>query len=165
MRRTPMKRTGFTRKTAGPRHITEILQAGEDFHESDDSAQLEAMRRHIVKTIAGAFGGTVMPRPIVTTPKHEYVRDETYRRFVASLNCFVCGVAGRSQASHSNSHTDGKGTAIKASDAALFPLCADELGVVGCHTRHDQAKDGLTREERRAREAEFIDRMAAISRP
>lgn len=164
MRRTPMKRTGFPRKTAGPRHITEIL-AGEDFRESDDSAQLEAMRRHILSAIAGAFGGAVAPRPIVQTPKHEYLDDKSYRSFVASLPCFVCGAVGRSQAAHSNSAKDGKGGSIKATDAAIFPLCADDLGAIGCHTRHDQAKDGLTRDERRAREVEFIARMAAIQRP
>lgn len=95
-------------------------------------------------------------------PKQEYVRDESYRRFVASLPCFVCGLVGRSQAAHSNAESDGKGGSIKASDAAIFPLCADDFGVIGCHTRHDEAKDGLTREQRRAREVEFIARMAAI---
>ena len=135
MRRTPMKRTGFARHTEGPRHIAEILI------------------------------GTVLPRlvripapsaPIFNPqPKHDYVRDEGYRRFVASLPCFACGRIGRSQAAHSNAESDGKGGAIKASDAALFPLCADEPGAIGCHTRN----------QRRAREVGFIERMSAIPRP
>lgn len=145
MRRTPMKRTGFARNTSGPRHIAEIL------------AEQVLPRLHRVPAPSAPI--------FVQTPKHEYVRDESYRRFVASLPCFVCGVPGRSQAAHSNSPTDGKGAAIKASDTALFPLCADQPGEIGCHTRHDQAKDGLTREQRRAREVEFIARMAAIPRP
>lgn len=145
MRRTPMKRTGFARRTDGPRHIAEILT--------------ERVLPRLVRAPAPSA-------PVFNPqPKHEYVRDESYRRFVASLPCFVCGIAGRSQAAHSNSAADGKGGSIKASDAALFPLCADEPGAIGCHTRHDQAKDGLTREQRREREVEFIALMAAIPRP
>ena len=144
-RRTPMNRTGFPRRIDGPRHIGEIL------------AEVIAPRLYRVPA----------PSALIFNPqpKHEYVRDESYRRFVASLPCFVCARVGRSQAAHSNAESDGKGGSIKASDSALFPLCADEPGAVGCHTRHDQAKDGLTREQRRAREVEFIDRMSSIPRP
>jgi len=98
-------------------------------------------------------------------PKHEYLRDRSYRQFVAGHDCFACGIGGRSQAAHSNNSTrDGKGGSIKASDSALFPLCATEPGRVGCHEKHDLAKDGMTREERRAREVEWIDRMHELAR-
>jgi hypothetical protein len=150
-RRTPMKRSGFAsqwqpkKREDGPQHIREILT-------------LKVLPRLVRVPTPSA--------PIFNPqPKHEYVRDEGYRRFVASLPCFVCGRANRSQAAHSNAESDGKGGAIKASDLALFPLCADEPGAIGCHTRHDQAKDGLTRDQRRAREVVFIARMAAIPRP
>ena len=155
MRRTPLQRTGFARKCStgntGPRHISEIL--GET---------LEHIERPVPRLVRVPAPSAPIFNP---QPKQEYVRDESYRRFVASLPCFVCGRVGRSQAAHSNSATHGHGRSIKASDASLFPLCADGPEAIGCHTRHDQAKDGLTREQRRAREVEFIARMAAIPRP
>lgn len=150
MRRTPMKRSGFSRSgstgnNSAPVHIGKIL------------------RDRVLPRLVRVPSPSV---PIFSPqPKHEYVRDESYRRFVASLPCFVCGIVGRSQAAHSNSESAGKGGSIKASDDAIFPLCADDFGAIGCHARHDQAKDGLTREQRRAREVEFIARMAAISQP
>lgn len=109
-----------------------------------------------------------VPRPSVPIfrpmPKHVYVDDRSYRQFVASHDCFECGIGDRSQAAHSNAESDGKGGSIKASDTALFPLCATTPGRVGCHEKHDLAKDGLTRAQRRARELEWIERMHAIAR-
>ena len=136
MRRTALKRTGFASKWK----------------------PLEKPERTLTPIRVPAPSAPIF----CPVPKREYVRDESYRRFVASLPCFVCGREGRSQAAHSNAEADGKGGAIRASDAALFPLCADEPGAVGCHTRHDLAKDGLTRDQRRAREVEFIARMSAL---
>ncbi len=165
MRRTPMKRTGFARSSAGLRHISDILaEALPQVKRSGFASQWQP-REKTERTLT-PIRVPVPSEPVFNPqPKHEYVRDKAYRRFVGSLACFVCGRPGRSQAAHSNSHADGKGGAIKASDTALFPLCADEPGEIGCHTRHDQAKDGLTRDQRRAREVEFIARMAAIPRP
>lgn len=68
------------------------------------------------------------------------MRSEKYRRVVASLPCIECGLEGYSQAAHSNEWSHGKGRGMKASDTALFPLCADRLGVQGCHSRFDQYK-------------------------
>lgn len=68
----------------------------------------------------------------------ETFRSETLRRAVASLPCAHCGIEGRSQAAHSNQYMHGKGGAKKASDAAIFPLCATSPSRVGCHEMFDQ---------------------------
>ena len=90
-----------------------------------------------------AIDYTPRPRPVAKAarelpraepvPKADPVRDEAYRRLVAALPCIACGKAGRSQAAHGPAL--GKG--IKASDLELFPLCADEPGAIGCHTKFD----------------------------
>lgn len=67
-------------------------------------------------------------------------RNDKYRKLVAQLDCAYCGRSGRSQAAHSNDNRHGKGMSLKASDAAIFPLCADELGLHGCHYLFDQRK-------------------------
>lgn len=135
MNRTPMKRTGFASKWQ-PRPKGVIV--------------LVPIR---------------VPEPselwFQPSPKTEYVRDESYRRFVASLPCFECGVASLSQAAHSNQGGAGKGMAIKASDAFLFPLCADQPLRLGCHSKHDRCI-GMTNDERQAREASYLARMERI---
>jgi hypothetical protein len=73
-------------------------------------------------------------RMVLSYPKDLPVRDEAYRRLVAALPCIHCGRRGRSQAAHGPT----LGMAIKASDLDLFPLCADEPGRVGCHTKFDR---------------------------
>lgn len=65
-------------------------------------------------------------------------RNEKYRRLVAQLDCAHCGRSGRSQAAHSGLSVHGKGMSLKASDAAIFPLCADDFAANGCHFRFDQ---------------------------
>lgn len=72
-------------------------------------------------------------------------RNESLRRLVASLSCACCGREGASQAAHSNEYMHGHGRAIKSTDAAIFPLCADRPGATGCHTKFDQRID-ITRE-------------------
>jgi hypothetical protein len=74
---------------------------------------------------------------------------------VAMLPCACCGIAGYSQAAHSNRHQDGKGTGIKAHYLATFPLCCSRPGIVGCHVEHDQCI-GMTREEVDARTKRYI---------
>ena len=66
------------------------------------------------------------------------MRNEKYRRAVASLPCACCGIEGYSQAAHANGIEYGKGTGIKADDSACFPLCSDRPGVRGCHSLFDQ---------------------------
>lgn len=67
-------------------------------------------------------------------------QSEPFRRAVASLPCANCSIEGLSQCAHSNLHEHGKGRGIKASDAATFPLCVDQVGRIGCHTKFDQYK-------------------------
>lgn len=76
------------------------------------------------------------------------MRNEKYRRAVALLPCVNCGIDGYSQAAHANGLEYGKGMGMKASDDAIFPLCADRPGIVGCHTLFDQGAM-FTKEERR----------------
>ena len=95
----------------------------------------------------------------VARPKVQPVRDEAYRRFVAGLPCFACGVQGYSQAAHPD---QGRGLGQKASDRDVFPLCCARPLIVGCHATHDSLI-GMTLAERRAREADYIARMAPIA--
>jgi hypothetical protein len=76
-------------------------------------------------------GGVSGARPKEPEP----VRDESYRRRVASLPCYECRIQGFSQCAHPNS---GKAKGRKNSDAGCFPMCADRPGVVGCHSRLDR---------------------------
>ena len=76
-------------------------------------------------------------------------------RRVAMLPCACCGIAGYSQAAHSNRYQDGKGARIKAHYLATFPLCCTRPGISGCHVEHDQCI-GMTREEANARTAIYI---------
>jgi hypothetical protein len=85
-------------------------------------------------------------------PQH---RSEAWRRYVASLPCFSCGVEGYSQCAHANY---GKGMATKASDLDTFPLCCARPGIHGCHYLHDNCV-GMTRAQRRDLETSYIERM------
>lgn len=71
---------------------------------------------------------------VVTSPKQAPVRSEAYRRLVAAMPCIACG-CGPCQAAHPNT---GKGGAMKADDRLCFPLCADQPGRQGCHSKFDQ---------------------------
>lgn len=93
-------------------------------------------------------------------PKLRPVRSEAYRRFVASFPCFACGVEGFSQAAHPN---HGKGLGMKTSDLDCFPLCGPHWSMVGCHQMHDLLLD-MTRDDRRAAEARYIERMHQLAR-
>jgi len=68
-------------------------------------------------------------------PKDAAVRSEAYRRLVALMDCIHCGKASRSQHAHENEH---KGKGLKLDDRRAMPLCCDEPGAEGCHTRFDQ---------------------------
>lgn len=60
------------------------------------------------------------------------MRDEQYRRLVAQLPCYYCGIEGRTQAAHADK---GKGLGIKSSDLTCYPLCGPTTGDPGCHYR------------------------------
>ncbi|WP_454004987.1 hypothetical protein [Alcaligenes sp. Marseille-Q7550] len=84
--------------------------------------------------IAQLLGTALQHRP---KPQGVY-RSERHRRNVAALPCANCGRWGRSQAAHMNGVEFGKGLGLKVSDALMFPLCVDEVGVRGCHSLLDQ---------------------------
>ena len=109
-----MKRTAFKRKTPPPRPATQYTGTGPK-----------------PRTPAS---NTTMAGFVQPMPKRRYQRDEDYRRWVASLRCAHCYIAGFSQAAHSDAGADGKGKGIKADDGTCFPACADRPLTVGCHT-------------------------------
>jgi hypothetical protein len=89
-----------------------------------------------------------MTARLVGYPKPHTYRSEKLRRAVASLPCVDCGKENETQAAHAN---QGKGLAIKASDAKLMGLC------VRCHSKLDQGGI-MTKEQRRHYEDEMIAR-------
>jgi len=99
-------------------------------------------------------------RALVVVPKEPPARSEAYRRWVASLPCIVCGIAGYSQAAHPN---QGRGLGQKASDLECFALCATRPGHMGHHQEHDLLIE-MTLDERRMREREYIARTQAMAR-
>ena len=94
-------------------------------------------------------------------PKARPVRDKAYRRWVASLPCAHCGLEGHSQCAHSDSA--GKGMGIKASDTECFPLCADRMGVMGCHSIIG-ASGIFSRAERRELEQRYVARTKDLAK-
>lgn len=86
-------------------------------------------------------------------------RSESYRRWVASLDCIACGIHGYSQCAHAN----GGGMATKASDLETFPLCATRPGHQGCHMLFDLCVD-MTKAERRDLTAQYIERTQKMAR-
>jgi len=80
--------------------------------------------------------------------KDRPVRSEDYRRLVAALPCFLCGIEGFSQAAHAD---EGKGLGMKSSDLTCWPACGTRPGKTGCH--FDVGTAGyMTRDERRTLE-------------
>ena len=123
MKRTPMKRTNWSTPAAS--------MSREQRLETRAQAAIKnaaSMR----KTAVSGPVGSVLANPL---PKAHPVRNEAYRRAVASLPCVICGVPGYSQAAHGSSM---KGMGIKACDSTLFPACCDRPGVRGCHSQLDQ---------------------------
>ncbi|WP_149357197.1 hypothetical protein [Comamonas testosteroni] len=66
--------------------------------------------------------------------KEHAIESEPYRRLVAELPCFWCGISGYSQHAHLNY---GKGLGMKTDDRTGFPLCCSRPGVEGCHVAYD----------------------------
>jgi hypothetical protein len=85
--------------------------------------------------------------------KDNPIRSEAYRRLVAALPCANCGKVGYSQHAHTNGANKGK--SIKNDDRDAMPLCADDLGMRGCHTRFDRYALFLDREEHRRMGAQW----------
>lgn len=114
---------------------------------------------------AKQIGGNIGPRatvvvpvidspPPVVTEKAEILRSESYRRYVSQFSCMRCGRAGPSQCAHAN---EGKGLALKVCDRRTFPLCP------ACHEELDNSR-GMTRDQRRATEREFVAAMQRQAR-
>jgi hypothetical protein len=93
-------------------------------------------------------------------PKTKPYRSESYRRYVSQQECFACGIEGASQAAHPNF---GKGMAMKTDDRLCFPLCGPRPFTMGCHSMLDLSIE-MSRDERRAVEAVYVERMRARAR-
>lgn len=143
MRRTPLKRTGWTRK---PCSQARQLQREDDQDLVVVSEPPKLLRRGVYAPVAD--------QPVVTVVKDEAVRSEPYRRLVASLPCANCGRVGRSQHAHTNA---GKAKGMKNDDRDAMPLCADDYGILGCHSRFDRYALFLDREEHRRKGAEWAE--------
>lgn len=126
--------------------------------------RLPARRGTLLASIAAGTLTTRAARMAVievqpARPKEVAVRDEPYRRWVATLPCMACGIYGYSQAAHPN---QDRGLGQKASDRDTFPLCCTRPLVVGCHIEHDQLI-GMTLAQRRARELAYVARMRPLA--
>src|SRR5688572_27204600 len=86
-------------------------------------------------------------------------RSEAYRRYVASKDCFGCGIEGWSQCAHAN----GGGMGTKASDLETFPLCCTRPGHMGCHMQFDLCID-MTKAQRRELTVQYVERMQAVAK-
>lgn len=87
-----------------------------------------------------------MTARLLGIPKPTTFRSEKLRRAIATLPCMDCGLEGSTQAAHAN---QGKGGAIKASDARIMALC------IRHHADLDQGGT-MTKLDRRAYEDEMI---------
>ena len=79
---------------------------------------------------AALLDTSTVSRLVVPIPKPVFLRSEKYRRWVASLDCAHCGIAGYSNACHAD---EGKGTGIKSCDSTCWPGCVTRYGRTGCH--------------------------------
>lgn len=92
-------------------------------------------------------------------PKPTRFQSRAYRQWVASHDCFACGISGWSQCAHAN----GGGMGTKTSDLETFPLCATRPGHMGCHMQFDLCVD-MDKHQRRELTAQYVERMQAIAR-
>ena len=130
LRRTPMKRTAWPRKS-GPRH-----HHAQEIERNMPIALME-FAQVAIKKIVKSTAKMAKPGGFTTTvahPKTEAARSEPYRRLVAALPCKACGIQGYSQAAHVP--PDGKG--VKQDDREIFALCCTRVGITGCHVEFDQ---------------------------
>jgi len=171
MRRTPMKRTGWTRSsTTAPAAakkqrnvVVPLVDTGSSAIKNDKVCEIAQVVPNTPPDIGGkanvAIKSVAIPPSTSTTasagprPKSAPVRNETYRRAVASLPCCICGVPGYSQAAHGSA---GKGMGIKACDLTCFPACAPRPGIAGCHAELDQGAK-FTKATRHALEPAWAD--------
>lgn len=75
--------------------------------------------------------------------KTKPIRDKSFLKWVASLPCLLCGVAGASQAAHI--HTKGqKAKGQKVGDNQAAPLC--HAGANDCHRKVDHYEVEIDRD-------------------
>lgn len=100
MRRAPMKRTAWPARA--PLKKTE----------QKEPLALTQQASNAIKSIPRKATYAVVSREVCAAPitKSAPVRNEAYRRAVASLPCCICGVPGYSQAAHGSA---GKGMGMK----------------------------------------------------
>lgn len=146
MRRTPMKRTAWNRKSP-----TTVLLAYKSETKEPlalmDCAQA-AIKRIVKSTAVMARIGDFSTTPCPKAPKPW--RSRSYRMLVASLECYHCRLHGHSQAAHPNT---GKTKGVKACDSLIFPMCT--VGGRDCHGQFDQYQL-VPREEMAAYEAAAV---------
>lgn len=129
MQRTPMKRSAWPRRL--PPTEKQVVKSASNTPLAPVEYAHTAIKKIAKSRAVMAKIGDLPPTPI---PKANPVRSEEYRRLVAALPCFTCGIQGYSQAAHVP--PDGKG--LKQDDREIFPLCCARVGVPGCHADFDQ---------------------------
>lgn len=125
-RRTSIPRSGFR-----PRVLALPSPEDEEARHEERQERLAALMHVKVRKTAPV----VISNTVVSVPKEDVVRSETYRRLVASLPCIHCGIVGYSQHAHEN---EGKGARLKVDDRRAMPLCCSRPGIEGCHVAFDQ---------------------------
>ena len=114
-RGAPMKRTAFARKNTAENIPAKVAQS--------HAQQAPVAIISIVKSPAKIANFSTEFRGSI--PKSTPVRNEAYRRAVASLACCICGIAGQSQAAHGSGAGTAvcKGMGIKSCDLTCAPFC------------------------------------------
>ena len=125
-RGTPMKRTSFARRAAGAASTPATTR------EDRLASRAGRAMAEVVPTASSIASISTACAPVL---KATVVRSDAYTRVVASLPCISCGIPCISQCAHANT---GKGMGTKVCDLRSFPLCADQPGRQGCHSRFDQ---------------------------
>ena len=124
MKRTPMKRSAWPARA--PLQKTE----------PKEPIALTQQAFNAIKSIPRKSTYAVVSREVCAAPitKSAPVRNEAYRRAVASLPCVICGLQGNSQAAHGSGAGTAtcKGMGLKSCDLNCFPAC------VNCHRQLDQ---------------------------
>ena len=124
-RSAPLKRTPFARKTTAENIPAKVAQSHSQYAPNAIKSRVKMAPIHT--PISAQFRGSI--------PKSQPVRNEAYRRAVASLACCICGIAGQSQAAHGSGAGTAtcKGMGLKSCDLTCFPACA-----LRCHPALDQ---------------------------
>ena len=109
---------------------------------------------------AALLDTSAVSRLVVPLPKPVHLRSEKYRRWVASLDCAHCGIAGFSNACHAD---EGKGMALKSCDSTCWPGCVSRPYRVGCHEMVGSS-GYLLKPHRRTLERDYGERTREAAR-